>query len=130
MVLQCYECTGKVSSEARACPHCGAPVLAELAVPLPPAPISPSLSAGSTEWQSTKAEKSLHGLRGWLIPMFFRKRRGFPRFCIALLIASAGIGILDALILHASSAPAPEKINLLPKAIAGVLGALRWITYL
>jgi uncharacterized protein len=25
-LLNCYECEGKVSSLARACPHCGAPV--------------------------------------------------------------------------------------------------------
>src|SRR5438094_8445228 len=28
MVIDCRECNGKVSTEAKACPHCGAPITA------------------------------------------------------------------------------------------------------
>ena len=29
-LIECYECKGKVSSEAKACPHCGLPIKVEI----------------------------------------------------------------------------------------------------
>ena len=29
-LIECYECKGKVSSEAKACPHCGLPIEVEI----------------------------------------------------------------------------------------------------
>jgi len=29
-LIQCHECNGQVSDHARACPHCGAPVIATI----------------------------------------------------------------------------------------------------
>src|SRR5258705_7267472 len=42
MVIQCHECRGTVSTEARACPHCGAPISDQ--APSPPAPTAPQTS--------------------------------------------------------------------------------------
>jgi hypothetical protein len=33
MIIECKECTGKVSDKAESCPHCGAPVIKETVVP-------------------------------------------------------------------------------------------------
>ena len=37
MVIQCHECKERVSTEAKTCPHCGAPVLAPVTVSPTPA---------------------------------------------------------------------------------------------
>ena len=48
MVIQCRECKGTVSTEAGACPHCGAPIVGQVQTPSQPSPIAPVTSAGHT----------------------------------------------------------------------------------
>ncbi len=48
MVIQCHECKGSVSTEAAACPHCGAPVPPNAPAPTPTAPVEQQTSATTT----------------------------------------------------------------------------------
>ncbi|HKS17120.1 MAG TPA: hypothetical protein VJU16_07390 [Planctomycetota bacterium] len=67
MMASCRECTAQVSSEARACPHCGAPAPTGGA---PPNKIEDDLA-------SIRAD--VKALRWWLVTL--------PLICFALILA-------------------------------------------